>query len=253
MLDSSRTDSPIVNVFHDYETLSRAATEQFISNAKEVFAEPGPFSVALAGGSTPRRLYELLTGPYRGQIQWQRIHLFWGDERYVPPNHADSNYRTAHEAFIKHVPIPPDYVHRMPTESGSPEEDAAKYESTLQQFFGARGGDHTFDLVLLGIGEDGHTASLFPENAPFNTDLDGPWVQAVDAPPRHTCKQRITLTPSVINNARDVMFIASGESKRDALHSVLDDPDSPLPAAQIRPQRNLMWFLDDAAYEESPE
>lgn len=248
MPDPSRTAPPTVNVFHNYETMSRAATEQFISNAKEVFAKPGPFSVALAGGSTPRRLYELLTGPYRNQIQWQRIHLFWGDERYVPPSASESNYRTAYDAFIQHVPIPPDYVHRIPTDGESPEEDAAAYESTLRQFFDKRGGDHTFDLVMLGIGEDGHTASLFPENAPFEGDATGPWVQAVEAPPRHPCQQRITLTPSIINNARDVLFLASGAAKQDALRSVLDDPDSPLPAAQIRSQRNLFWFLDDAAF-----
>ena len=248
MAHLSHTDAPLVNVFHDYETMSRAATEQFISSAKEVFSEPGPFSVALAGGSTPRRLYELLTGPYRGQIQWQRIHLFWGDERYVPPQDANSNYKMAHNAMVKHVPIPPDYVHRIPTDGASPEADARAYEATLRSFFDERGGDHTFDLVILGLGEDGHTASLFPEHAPFEDDPDGSWVQAVEAPPRHTPAQRITLTPAAINQARDVLFIASGASKQDALQTVLGNPDAPLPAARIRPQRNLLWFLDDAAY-----
>lgn len=244
--------SPQVRVLPNYEAMSRAAVEQVISCAKDVLASHGPFAMVLAGGNTPRRLYELLAGPYSSQINWNRVHLFWGDERYVPADDEASNFRVAREALIRHVPIPPDQVHRIPTDISPPAKAASTYEGTLRRFFEGRNDKYPFDLVLLGMGTDGHTASLFPEDAPHTTSsTDAPWVRAVTAPDRHTPRQRITLTMAALNQSRDAVFLVSGASKRDAAHAVLDASDETLPAAQVRPHRNLFWFLDREAYSPS--
>ncbi len=240
--------SPQVRVLPTHEAMSRAAAEQLVSCAKDVLASHGPFSLVLAGGSTPRRLYELLAGPYSSQIRWNRVHLFWGDERYVPSDDDTSNFQVAYDALIRHVPIPPDQVHRIPTDISPPAKAASTYESTIRQFYESRNDDFPFDVVVLGMGADGHTASLFPEDAPHNTSTDAPWVRAVSAPPRHSPQQRITLTMSAINRSRDALFLVSGASKREAAHAVLDATDETLPAAQVRPYRNLFWFLDSDAY-----
>lgn len=247
---NNTSSPPHPHVFPNYETMSRAAVERLISCAKEVFSTHGPFSMALAGGHTPKRLYELLAGPYRRQMQWGRVHLFWGDERYVPHDDPASNYRVAYEALIQHVPIPPDHVHPIPTDIAPPSKAASTYESTLRTFFADRDTDQTFDVVLLGMGADGHTASIFPEDAPHESTESGlPWVKAITAPPRHTPRQRITLTLSALNNARDAIFLVSGEEKREASRAVLDATDATLPAAHIHPRGQVFWFTDKAAYE----
>jgi 6-phosphogluconolactonase len=207
------------------------------------------FTVALSGGSTPRRLYEMLAGDYRESIDWTRTYLFWGDERFVPPDDEESNYRMAREALVNHIPIPPDHVFPMPTETNSSVDAATAYAATLHRFFGNE--QPAFDVMLLGIGEDGHTASLFPENHPeqaLSAADTTPWVAAVEAPPRYETTDRITMTLPFINQSRYVFIQAAGAKKHDVLRTILDDPDATLPAAYVRAREHLIWFVDEAAY-----
>lgn len=204
----------------------------------------GPFALSLSGGSTPKRLYTLLASPaYRKRIAWQRLHLFWGDERYVPPDHPDSNYRMAREAMIAHVPIPADQVHPIPT-APSPEEAAAAYERTLKTFYGAEALDPArplFQVTLLGLGPDGHTASLFPGTA--SLDEHRAWaVPVAGARP----EPRITLTLPVIASSDTVAFLVAGADKYPVIER-LRRGDPALPAARVHAARELRWFLDRAA------
>ena len=238
-----------VLVFSDRETLSRAAAERLAEVVEATLAAKSRVAIALAGGSTPRRLYELLAESYRDRLPWDRIHLFWGDERFVPANHPASNYRMAHDALLRYLPDHPHGIHPMPTEAASPEDAAAAYEVALWQFF--QNPQPAFDLTLLGLGDDGHTASLFPENVPqaaLAAGSTGRQVEAVVAPPRYEIRRRISLTLPALNASRHVFFLVSGEGKRDVLHAVLD-ADTTLPAAYVRAQEQLTWLVDEAAYE----
>jgi len=207
-------------------------------------SEPG----SLSGGSTPRALYGLLAEPpFRETIDWPRVHLFWGDERFVPPDHPDNNYRAALEALVRRVPIPTENVHRIPTEATEPEAAAAQYEDTLRRFFAAPEGEvPRFDLVLLGLGPDGHTASLFPGSPALEEDSH--LVVATYVP--NLAAWRITLTLPVLLCARHVIFLVSGPDKAAVLRDVLDGPHDPqrLPAQLVRPQDgDLTWLVDEAA------
>lgn len=238
-----------VLVFSDREALSQAAAERLAEVVEATLAVKSRVAIALAGGSTPRRLYELLAESYRDRLPWDRIHLFWGDERFVPANHPASNYRMAHDALLRHLPAHPHGIHPMPTETASPEDAAAAYEVTLWQFF--QNPQPAFDLTLLGLGDDGHTASLFPENAPQTAlarDSTGRKVEAVVAPPRYEIRRRITLTLPALNASRRVFFLVAGEGKRTVLQTVLDNADPTLPASHVRAQDALTWFVDEAAY-----
>jgi 6-phosphogluconolactonase len=238
-----------VLVFPDLDALSYATAERLMAVMQKTLEERGRCTMALSGGSTPRRLYELLAGPYRDRIDWAHTYLFWGDERFVPPNNPESNYRMAREAMVDHVPIPPDHVFPIPTDTTSPEQAAQTYAATLHSFFSDD--QPAFDVMLLGIGEDGHTASLFPENHPKNALQQSeavPWVEAVKAPPRYATTERITMTLSFINRSRHIFIQAAGAKKHDALRTILDDPDTTLPAAYVRARDELVWFVDEAAY-----
>ncbi len=226
-------------VFPDVDCLARAAADRFAALASAAVVERGRFAVALAGGSTPKPLYALLAEqPLAQELDWARVEVFWGDERCVPPNHPESNYRMAHRTLLRRVPILGENVHRIRGELG-PEEAVAVYRLELQQ---ALGGDGRFDLVLLGLGPDGHTASLFPGT------------EAVDerersVVPVYVAKRdswRVTLTLPLINAARHVVFLVAGESKAAALASVR--AGQPLPAAMVRPaDGRLTWLVDRAA------
>ncbi len=239
---SADTPRRTVRVFPDLEALSPPPAERLAACAEEAVAARGRFMLALAGGSTPRRLYELLADSYRDRLPWNRTHLFGGDERCVPPDHADSNYRMAREALIDHVPIPPEHVHRIPAERPPPEAVRA-YEETLRSFFD----ETTFDSALLGLGADAHTASLFPEDDPQH-DPDGAWVRTVMAPERHTPRRRITLTLNALNRARRVLFLVAGPDKREALRRPLDAATPLTPAARVQPRGETIWLVDEAAY-----
>ncbi|HMH56901.1 MAG TPA: 6-phosphogluconolactonase, partial [Gemmatimonadales bacterium] len=203
----------------------------------------GRFTLALAGGSTPRAAYSrLATGDWQlATGDWRLFHILWGDERCVPPDDLRSNYRMAKEALLDRVPIPADQIHRIRGED-DPEKAAADYERELRALLGSDG----LDLVLLGLGEDGHTASLFPGQAAVHETTR--WVVAVPAP--DATMWRITLTPAVLNAARNVTFVVSGANKAARLQQVLQGPFAPdiLPAQAIRPvQGRLSWMVDAAA------
>ena len=238
-----------IQVFPDREALSHGVAARLVDMLETTLAGTDWATLALAGGRTPRRLYELLADTYRHRVPWHRLLLFWGDERLVPPDHPASNYRMAHHALLQHVPLLPDHLFPMPTQAPSAQAGADAYEATLHQRFGTV--PPAFDLTLLGLGDDGHTASLFPENVPHQTLASGTpqrWVEAVTAPPRYEIRPRLTLTLPALNASRHVFFLVSGASKRDVLHRVLHDPGTTLPAAYVEAQETLTWFVDEAAY-----
>lgn len=213
--------------------------------AGQAIADRGRFTIALSGGSTPRRVYEILTGPpYASQARWDRWHVFWGDERCVPPEDPSSNYRLAKEALLDSVPVPPSQVHRMRGEE-PPEEAAERYEAELVGVLG--GGTPELDLVLLGIGDDGHTASLFPGSAALEEDHR--LVISSEGPRDGT--HRLTFTLPLINAARAVAFLASDGSKAEAVRKSIEPHagETAAPAALVKPASGaLHWFLTtDAA------
>jgi 6-phosphogluconolactonase len=246
-----RSRKPDIRILENAEKLGWEAAEEFARQAGEAARTRGAFSVALAGGSTPKALYALLTAetgsPFRARVPWETTHFFWGDERHVPPDHPDSNYRMAHEAMLSRVPVPPQNVHRIQAENPDAGRAAAEYAGELRQFFRPEAGQFPrFDLILLGMGPDGHTASLFPGTETVreqNTLVAAPWVEKLRA-------HRITLTPPVLNNAACVVFLVSGAEKAEALQRVLQGDYQPdrLPAQLIRPASGrLLWLVDRAA------
>jgi len=229
---------------HGPEALAREAAQRFTDLAREAIDSRGRFSVALSGGSTPAALYGLLAEePCRAQIPWAQVYLFWGDERCVPPDHPDSNYRLAHETLISHVPIPSANVYRMRGEI-EPHLAARVYERALQDFF--CGPRSRFDLVLLGLGNDGHTASLFPNSAALHERER--LAVAVEASYQDRPVRRVTLTLPALNTARHVLFLVTGSAKAGIVRAVLEGPKGHLPAQQIRPTAGqIVWMLDREA------
>jgi 6-phosphogluconolactonase len=233
-----------ITVVSDPEALAREAARRFKKLVLEAAGSRGRFSVALSGGSTPGALYRLLAEePYRGQIPWENVHLFWGDERCVPPDDPGSNYRLANEALIAHVPIPPENVHRLHGEL-EPAAAARAYDRDLRDFF--CGPRPRFDLVLLGLGSDGHTASLFPgSDALRKTER---LAVAVRAHYHDRPAQRVTLTLPSINSARQVLFLVAGRAKAEIVQAVLEGSAGRFPAQQVRPTAGqLTWLLDAGA------
>jgi 6-phosphogluconolactonase len=227
-------------ILADATSLVEAATEQFVHAARTAIAKRGVFHVALAGGSTPKGLYQkLATSPYVEQIDWSRVHLFFGDERCVLPTHDDSNFKMANEAMIKHVPIPQENVHRMPTEEGVAPEVAIRYGRTMLEILG----DQPLDLVLLGLGPDGHIASLFPDT------------EALDVTDRTTTSLyvdkfeswRVTMTYPTINAARQVIVFIAGEAKAPIVNDITTDAVQGLPVQRLAPQGEYYWYMDAAA------
>ena len=208
-------------------------------------AAPGRFAVALSGGSTPKRLFEVLAEPANAaRFPWARTQLFWGDERLVPYDDPDSNYRMTRLALLDHVPLSPGQVHPMPVQ-GDPASAASAYQATLQAYYNAEALDMSrplFDVVLLGLGENGHTASLFPETAALEESLA--WVAPVT---QHVPQPRLTLTYPAIACSRVVAFLVAGEGKADVLQRVLSG-DRSQPAARVTSAGEVIWFTDEAAY-----
>jgi 6-phosphogluconolactonase len=233
----------VIEIVADPEALARAAAHEVVAAAVASIAERDRFTVALAGGSTPRSAYRLLaTPPYSNHVAWGKVHLFWSDERAVPPTDPASNYGMARDALVAHVPIPPAQIHRIEGEL-SPETAATRYEAVLRRELGP---SPELDLVLLGLGEDGHTASIFPgqpvvrETVRLVASVVGP-----KPPP-----ERITFTPVPINAARRVVMLASGAGKAAILARVLEGPLVPdqLPAQIVKPSRGTVhWLVDRPA------
>lgn len=238
-----------IRVCDNAAVLTRVAAEVVAAAIGEATAPGERCAVALSGGATPLALYRLLadpTAPFRRQIPWSAVHLFWGDERHVPPDHADSNYRMVREALLRSISIPEVNVHRVASELSNAAKAAALYEAELRSYFRAGGSSvPRFDLVLLGLGEDAHTASLFPgSEAVGERDrlVVAPFVAAQSG-------YRISLTPPVLNAAARVVFLVSGAAKAVALHAVLEGPHDPVryPAQIVAVERTL-WLVDrDAA------
>jgi len=233
-----------VVVVPDVVALAQEAAGRFVEQARAAVQSRGRFSVALSGGSTPEGAYRLLAQePYRGQLPWDRMHLFWGDERCVPPDDPGSNYRLADQALISQVPIPAENVHRIPGEL-APEAAARAYRRELENFF--CGPLPRLDLVLLGLGSDGHTASLFPGSDVLEAVSDV--AVAVEAQYEGRPARRVTLTLPAINAARQVLFLVTGESKARIVARVLGTRTGPLPAERVCPTAGeLIWLLDEAA------
>lgn len=232
-----------IRVFPDSRALANAAAEYFVNTARDSIAERGRFTVSLSGGNTPRALYALLaTEFFAKQVDWARVHIFWGDERCVPPDHAESDYLMARESLLDFVPIPSTQIYRIQAEN-DPVQAAADYEALLKAFFP---NTPNFDLLLLGMGDDGHTASLFPHTTALHekqrwvienyVDKLGVW--------------RVTLTLPALNAARRVLFLVSGDAKAEPLRKVLQgiyQPDE-FPSQSIKPlSGHLIWMVDAAA------
>lgn len=252
---SERSAAGVLWRVADEEEVARRGAEEIARVAAEAISARGTFTIALTGGATPRRLYELLASPvtpYRTGLPWAHTHAFFGDERHVPPEHEDSNYRMARAALLDHVEL--GSVHRMRAEEPDAEVAALAYESELESFFGIRADRDApprFDLVLLGLGEDAHVASLFPGSAALEERRR--WVVAPYA--EHLGAHRITLTLPVLNAGREVLFLVSGARKAEAVAKVFAPAAgvTEVPAARVRPASGrLTWLLDEAAASRVP-
>jgi 6-phosphogluconolactonase len=231
-----------LRVLPSKDEVARQGAEEFLRAAEEAVEHNGAFSVALAGGSTPMGMYALLAGePYRTRIQWERVLFFWGDERCVPPDHPDSNYGAAREALLSKLPVPGGNVHRMRGEI-EPEVAAREYELLVDGHIA--GDPPRFDLILLGMGDDGHTASLFPHTAALDANerlVTANYVPKLDS-------WRLTFTETLLNEAHRVIFLVTGEGKARAVKAVLErDPDDSdtYPSQLVRPLNGQLLFLLD--------
>lgn len=246
-------EKPRTLIFPDLESLSRATAVVFAQAVKQAVKERGRFLVALSGGETPLMLFSLLgSSPYRDYLPWREIHIFWVDERCVPAGDADSNYGNAWQHWLKHVALPPANLHRIQGELEAGEA-LETYEKILGSFADQGETWVAFDLVLLGLGNDGHTASLFPGSPAGD---EGQALVSVVQPSQGRLAKRISLTPLVINQARQVVFMVSGASKQSALAASRNPDSDPLrwPARRIQPLTgSLLWMVDAAAMGESKE
>lgn len=220
------------------------------SVAKEIInltqESPQPrFDIVLSGGSTPKKLYRILAEKFADSIPWERIHFWWGDERCVPPENDDSNFKLANDYLFSHVPVPKENIHRLKGEN-DPEEESVRYTYEIQENLNYRGENPVFDLVLLGLGEDGHTASIFPDQLEL---FEKESICAVTSHPI-TGLPRLTLTGRVLNNANRVFFIVTGENKSMRISEIMNNEEAAklLPAYYIEPENgSVIWFLDEAA------
>jgi len=235
-----------IRIFKDSDTLSKAATDIFIQAARHAIEARGRFLVALSGGGTPSGLYRLLANePYRSEVNWKKTFVFWGDERCVHPDDPGSNYHQAYEILLKHVPLPKENILRVEGEL-QPEQASDAYAQTLKVFATPGLDWPRFDLVLLGMGEDGHTASLFPGSP---VEASSPTL-AVTGHYQGRPANRVTLTPLVFNSARKVLFLVTGEGKAVTLSRVLSDVlnQEQFPAQRIQPtDGQVIWLVDEAA------
>ena len=231
-----------IRILNAPQELFQAAAAEFNALASTAIRDHRKFTVALSGGSTPKSLYSVLA---RSALPWDKIFFFWSDERHVPPDHPDSNYRMAKEALLSKVPVPPENIFRVRAEEKDANVVAKDYEEALKLFFRLKPGEFPrFDLILLGLGPDGHTASLFPNTAALNETkrlVVANWVEKFKA-------NRITFTYPVLNNAACVIFLVSGADKADMVRTVLEDGRADLPSQRVHPVNGrLLWLLDKGA------
>jgi 6-phosphogluconolactonase len=237
-----------VEIYPDIDTLSRVAAQYIVDVANESITAHGRFTIALSGGSTPRVLYGLLGDePYRRQIDWSAVEIFWSDERCVPPDDAESNYFLAQQVLLSKIPIGANQVHRMPADQPDRDAASAAYTQEMRRTFGTNGIPR-FDLIQLGMGPEGHTASLFPHQASLHEQKRLVMPVSVPKPP----PDRLTFTPPLLNAARHVLFLVTGSEKADAVHAVLEGDYQPdeYPAQIVRPpDGEVTWMLDTKAAE----
>jgi len=241
-------ERPQVCVQPDLEAVCRAAAEAVAELSRAAVAERGGFVVALCGGRTAPQLYRVLAEQYRDRIPWAQWHVFWSDERYVAPDSEQSNYYVTKRALLDQVPIPKAQIHPMPTLLPSPEEAAQAYEEELTRYFSGR--LPRFDLMVMGMGAEGHTASIFPHSPALAEECAARLVVAVEVPAEPP--MRLTMTIPVFNNAENLFFLVAGAGKHDALdRAVTGPPDAEeCPASAIRPtDGTVMWWVDEAAME----
>ncbi|MGB9199178.1 MAG: 6-phosphogluconolactonase [Terriglobales bacterium] len=225
--------------------LFHAAAEEFVKVGRQAIGAQGRFAVALSGGSTPKSLYSLLASSYP-DFPWARTYLFFGDERHVPPTDPESNYRMVNESLLSKIAMPAQNVFRVKAELPDAAFAAADYETQLRRFFELKPNEFPrFDLILLGMGPDGHTASLFPDSEGLRESsklVIANWVEKFKT-------NRISFTFPLLNNAAEVMFLASGSDKSEMIHEVLEDKRTPpLPSQQVQPTNGrLIWMLDESA------
>jgi 6-phosphogluconolactonase len=237
-----------IEIFLTPDALAHGAAERIVTLAAEAISAQGRFSLGLSGGETPSSLYALLADDaFAARIEWEKVHVFWGDERCVPPDHPDSNYRMTRERLLDHVPLPEENIHRMRGET-EPIQTAAEYEQILRVFFVEKNLylQPRFDLLLLGMGSDGHIASLFPGTRALYERTR--WVLENYIPQLDTW--RLTLTPVAINAAANVIFLVTGENKAEALYAVIRGQNQPekYPAQLVQPTSGtLLWMVDEAA------
>ena len=235
-----------ISIYPDINTLSHEAAQFIVRLANEAIVTRGRFTIALSGGSTPKLLYSLLGDePYRSQIDWTQVDIFWSDERCVPSDDTDSNYLLAQQVLLSKIPVPAGQVHRMPADQ--PDRDAASraYSEEIQRTFGTNGIPN-FDLIQLGMGPEGHTASLFPHQESLHEQQRLVMPVVVPKPP----PPRLTFTPPLLNAARYILFLVAGADKADALQAVLEGEYQPdeYPAQIVRPDNGeVIWMLDNAA------
>ncbi len=224
------------------EAVAMAARTWFVERVQQAIVERGRCLVSLSGGSTPKRLYELLAELGDGEIEWPKVHLFWGDERDVRLDHVDSNYRMVRQALLDRLKTSKPVVHRIPTGDQTPDRAAREYELRMREF--ARGAPFHFDIVLLGLGDDAHTASLFPDTTALT--ITDRWVVANQVEKLATT--RVTLTAPILNAARSVAFLVCGSSKQWAIDKIRGAVRNPnlYPAQLIQPEGELWWFVDEA-------
>lgn len=233
-----------ISVFPTADELAAAAAELWIELAKQAAQQNRDFHVALSGGSTPKRLFQLMArDSYANRMPWEKVHVYFGDERFVPHDHPDSNFLMATENLLALVPIPSDNIHSINTAVTNAEQAARDYETQLKQYLPNINKQHQFDLVFLGLGADGHTASLFPGTKALEQKtrlVDAVYVSKLDS-------WRITLTYPVINHAGHCVFLVEGSAKADIVAEILGDKNNSYPAAKVNPEGQLHWMLDQQA------
>jgi len=238
-----------LHILKNTDELSIVAADFIVEHVNKVLAEKDRFTWALSGGSTPEKLHHLLASDaYRNKIDWTKIHIFWGDERFVPFNDERNNAKMAFDTLLNYVPVKKEHIHVMQTENISPEESAKNYEKILNEYF--QEDENTFDLILLGMGDDGHTLSLFPGKTEViheeERECISLWLESQNM-------YRITLTHPVANRSSQILFLTTGSKKANALHEVLEGSYNPdlYPSQIIKPVNGeLHWFVDEEAASE---
>ncbi len=231
----------IKTIWPDALALSHAVANLIVTESNKAVAEKGFFTIALSGGSTPKLLFQLLAqSPYKNNIPWKKIIIAFGDERFVAPTSEESNFKMANDTLLKHVPVSKKNILAVQTLKVTPAQSATLYEQALKKYISSK---HPFDMVLLGIGEEGHTASIFPKSE-LITDKKN-WVKNIWVQEKQM--DRISFTLPFINKAKNIVFLISGENKAAIIKKIFSKSGAALPAAMVKATKNTFWFLDDAA------